>query len=90
MLFKQEQLEIREFLKKLQGKNAIDVIVKSLDYAETQLEKAIIDIDIYSVNFINRGGSSRILFREISFLKANETEVSIFLKNFTFIKFTLI
>lgn len=47
MLFKQEQLEIREFLKKLQGKNVIDVIVKSLDYAETQLEKAIIDIDIY-------------------------------------------
>lgn len=83
-------MEIREFLKKLQGKNVIDVIVKSLDYAETQLEKAIIDIDIYSVNFINRGGSSRILFREIIILDVDEPEVTILLNNFIFVKFTLI
>lgn len=91
MSYEPNQLKIREFLKKLQGKNVIDIAMKSLDYAEVQLEKAIIDINEYSVNWINRGGSIRILFREIIILEINETEVTIILKNFTaVVKFTLI
>lgn len=92
MSYEPDKFKIKEFLEKLQGKNAIDIVMKSIDYAEVQLEKAIIDIDIYisSLNLINRGGSIRILFREINVLKVNDTEVDIILKNYTFLKFTLI
>ena len=38
MSYEPNQLDIREFLKKLQGKNAIDIVMKSLDYAEVKLE----------------------------------------------------
>ena len=47
MSYEPDKFKIREFLEKLQGKNAIDIVMKSIDYAEVQLEKAIIDIDIY-------------------------------------------
>lgn len=47
MSYEPDKFKIRGFLEKLQGKNAIDIVMKSIDYAEVQLEKAIIDIDIY-------------------------------------------
>ena len=46
-------LENLQFLDQLQGKYALDVVMKTMDFAEVQLEKSIIVVTEYSLNFIN-------------------------------------
>lgn len=58
-------LENIQFLEQIQGKYALDVVMKTMDFAEVQLEKAIIDVTDYSLNFIIKGESISIFLNHI-------------------------
>ena len=84
-------LENLQFLEQLQGKYALDVVMKTMDFAEVQLEKAIIDVTDYSLNFINKGESISIFLNHISEIdKRQKLNPTIILDKWTYIRFKLV
>lgn len=84
-------LENIQFLEQIQGKYALDVVMKTMDFAEVQLEKAIIDVTDYSLNFINKGESISIFLNHIiSIDKSQKLNPTIVLDKWTYIRFKLV
>lgn len=84
-------LENLQFLDQLQGKYALDVVMKTMDFAEVQLEKAIIDVTDYSLNFINKGESISIFLNHIFDIdKSKKLNPTIILDEWTYIRFKLV
>ena len=84
-------LENLQFLDQLQGKYALDVVMKTMDFAEVQLEKAIIDVTDYSLNFINKGESISIFLNHIFDIdKSKKLNPTIILDEWTYITFKLV
>lgn len=91
MTYEEECLENIEFLQQLQGKYALDIVMRTMDFTETQLEKAIIDVTYYGVIFMNKGTSIRIFFNHIMRIdKSSKYNPTIILDNWTFISFKLV